>query len=131
MGLALKALVIWSGILVLAVTNGVLREAVLLPTLGIPAVLVVSGLVLSALIVGMAYLSLPWLRIRRSLQLWLVGFGWLLLTLVFEFSFGFAQGKSWPVMLEAYTFRDGNIWPLVLAVTACAPFIAAKLRCRS
>lgn len=130
MTLALKALVIWFGILVLAITNGVLRESVLLPALGIPAALVVSGLLLSALIVGVAYLSLPWLRIQRSSQLWLLGFGWLLLTLVFEFLFGLAQGKSWPVMLEAYTFRDGNIWPVVLLVTACAPFIAAKLRRR-
>ncbi|MGB1950071.1 MAG: hypothetical protein ACPHQ9_04820 [Marinobacter sp.] len=57
-----------------------------------------------------------------------MGFGWLALTLSFEFSFGLAQGKSWPVILEAYTFKDGNLWPVVLAVTTCAPFIAAKMR---
>ena len=68
------------------------------------------------------------MRLRRPGQFWLVGFGWLALTLAFEFSFGLAQGKSWPVMLEAYTFNDGNLWPLVLAVTASAPFIAAKIR---
>ncbi|MEQ9547444.1 MAG: hypothetical protein RIK85_15685 [Marinobacter sp.] len=67
-------------------------------------------------------------RHTRPGQFWLVGFGWLALTLAFEFSFGLAQGKSWPVMLEAYTFRDGNLWPIVLVVTACAPFIAARVR---
>ena len=123
-----KALIVWLGILVLAVTNGLLREAVLLPALGTPVAPVLSGLLLSALIIGVAWVSLPWLRLRNAAQFWLVGFGWLALTLVFEFSFGLAQGKSWPALLEAYTFREGNIWPIVLVVTACAPVIAAKLR---
>ncbi|TDT43994.1 hypothetical protein DES49_0093 [Halospina denitrificans] len=125
---ALKAFTIWVGILVLAIANGALREAVLMPRLGIPAALVLSGLLLSALIIGVAYLSLPWLQIRRPMQFWAVGFGWLALTLVFEFAFGLWQGKSWPVLLEAYTFKGGNIWPVVLAVTLLAPYIAAQLR---
>ncbi|SMP65262.1 hypothetical protein SAMN06295888_11265 [Desulfonatronum zhilinae] len=125
---ALKALTIWTGILVLAVANGILRESVLIPGLGTPAALVLSGLLLSALIIGVAYISLPWLQISRPVQFWLVGFGWLALTLVFEFSFGIWQGKSWPVLLEAYTFKGGNIWPVVLAITALAPYLAAKLR---
>lgn len=125
---ALRALIIWLCILALAVANGLFREAVLLPALGIPSAFVVSGLLLSALIIAVAWLSLPWLHLRRPEQVWLVGFGWLALTLAFEFSFGLAQDKSWPVMFEAYTFKDGNLWPVVLAVTACAPFIAAKMR---
>ena len=128
MSVALKALIIWLSILALAIANGLFREALLLPAFGIPAAFILSGLLLSALIIGVAWASLPWLRLRRPGQFWLVGFGWLALTLAFEFSFGLAQGKSWPVMLEAYTFRDGNLWPLVLVVTACAPFIAAKKR---
>ena len=126
--LAVKALSIWALILVLAVANGILRESVLIPGLGTPAALVLSGLLLSALIIGVAYVSLPWLHISRPVQFWLVGFGWLALTLVFEFSFGIWQGKSWPVLLEAYTFKGGNIWPVVLATTALAPYLAAKLR---
>ena len=66
--------------------------------------------------------------INRPVQLWFVGVGWLVLTVAFEFSFGLWQGKSWPVLLEAYTFRGGNIWPVVLAVTVLAPYIAAKLK---
>ncbi len=120
----------WFGILALAITNGIIREIILLPAFGIPAAFILSGLLLSTLIIGAAYLALPWLRLNRASQQWSVGFGWLALTLVFEFSFGLAQGKPWPVLLEAYTFKDGNIWPVVLAITACAPFIAAKLRAR-
>ncbi len=124
----LKASLIWLVILVLAVVNGALRESVLVPWLGGPRALALSGLLLSVLIVAVAYLSLPWLKIFRPVQCWLVGFFWCTLTLVFEFSFGVWQGKPWPVLLEAYTLKDGNIWPVVLAVTALAPCIAARLR---
>ena len=124
----LKALVIWASILVLAAANGALREFVLIPAVGSPTALVLSGLLLSILIIGVAYLSLPWLQISRPVQLWTVGLGWLALTLVFEFSFGLWQGKSCPELLEAYTFKDGNIWPVVLAATALAPYVAAQLR---
>lgn len=125
---ALKALVVWIGILVLAIANGVLRESVLVPAFGTPPALVLSGLLLSALIIGVAYVSLPWLHITRPLVLCIVGLGWLVLTLFFEFSFGLWQGKSWSELLEAYTFKDGNIWPVVVAATALAPYIAARLR---
>lgn len=127
-GIVLKALAIWAGILVLAVMNGALREAVLNPKLGAAAGLVLSGILLSALIFVVVYLSLPWLGTRRPADLVGIGLGWLGLTLVFEFSFGLWQGKSWQVMLEAYTFKGGNIWPIVLMVTALAPYLAAKLR---
>ena len=125
---AFKALITWGVILFLAVANGMLREAVLMPRLGTPAALLLSGSLLAALIIAVAYLSLPWLQIRRPRQLWAIGLGWLALTLVFEFAFGLWQGKSWPVLLEAYSFKDGNVWPVVLAVTALAPYIAARLR---
>lgn len=128
---AFKALIIWVGILFVAIANGMLREAVLMPRLGTPAALLLSGSLLAALIIAVAYLSLPWLQIRRPGQLWAVGLGWLALTLVFEFAFGLWQGKSWSVLLEAYSFRDGNIWPVVLAVTVLAPYIAARLRDRA
>lgn len=126
--LALKALLIWVGILVLAIANGVLRESVFMAWFGTSVALLLSGLLLSLMILGVAWLSLPWLEIRRPGQLWFVGFGWLALTLIFEVSFGLWQGKSWRMLLEAYTFNDGNIWPFVLVVTALAPYIAAKLR---
>jgi hypothetical protein len=126
--IGIKALIIWSGILVLAIANGILRESFLIPALGAPAALVLSGLLLSAVILGVTYYSLPWLQVTSPAGLFAVGLGWLALTLVFEFSFGLWQGKSWPELLEAYTFKDGNLWPIVLAITVLAPYITAKLR---
>lgn len=125
---AVKVFIIWLGILVLAMANGIVRELLLVPSLGLPAALVLSGLLLSALIVGAAYFSLPWLAVRRPVELVAVGSGWLVLTLVFECSFGLWQGKSWSELFAAYTFTGGNIWPVVLATTTLAPYIAATLR---
>jgi len=93
---------------------------------------VLSGALLALVILGVALASIGWLRIHRASSALKTGAFWLLLTLGFEFGFGhFIQGKSWPVLLEAYTFQDGNIWPLVLVVTLFAPLIAWRIRGRS
>jgi xanthine/uracil permease len=126
--LALKALAVWCGILLLAIANGVLREAALVPLLGKTAGLIASGISLSALIIAVAYFSMPWFG-RHSLIVFVgIGLGWLALTLLFETSFARFQGKSWMDILDAYRFQGGNIWPLVLLVTGVAPCLAAKIR---
>ncbi|MFO8141191.1 MAG: hypothetical protein R6T87_04740 [Marinobacter sp.] len=126
----IKALTVWLGIVVLAIANGLFREAVLIPAMSKPAGLVLSGLLLSGLILAVAYLALPWFGRRAGAAAYAaVGVGWLCLTLLFEFTFGrIVQDKPWPELFEAYTFKDGNIWPVVLLVTALAPNIAAKIR---
>lgn len=129
LGIPGRALVIWMGILVLAVFNGLLREAVLLPMLDQPLALILSGILLSVLILAVAYLSLPWLGRLSATAYIAIGLGWLCLILVFEFAFGrLIQSRPWPELLDAYTFRDGNLWLLVLLVTAAAPYAAARIR---
>ena len=128
-GIAAKALAIWFGILVLAIANGVLREEFLIPLLGKATALFLSGVLLSALILVVAYLSLPWFGPAPVASYIALGMTWLFLTLTFEFSFGrFIQGKPWPELLEAYTFKEGDIWPVVLLAVATSPYIAARIR---
>ncbi len=126
--IAVKTFAVWLGILVLAVANGLLREAVLIPALGKSPGLILSGVLLSGLILVVAYLALPWFGRVAVASCAAIGFGWLVLTLAFEFSFGRLQGKSWTTLLEAYTFSGGNMWPVVLLITAAAPSIAGRLR---
>ncbi|HQZ83851.1 MAG TPA: hypothetical protein PLR83_11575 [Pyrinomonadaceae bacterium] len=127
----IKATIIWLVILVFAVMNGILREAVLLPAFGRPLGFIVSGIILGSLIFAAAYFSLPWIDANGTNQLFLIGFLWLMLTLAFEFSFGLARGVRLDEILSAYSFKDGNIWPLVLLVTFFAPWLAAEVRRRS
>src|SRR5574342_169504 len=125
----LRSLAAWLLILVFAVLNGGFRESVLLPNLGKPAALVLSGALLSACIVIVAVVLAGWLGLKGVSRCLSVGSFWLCLTLTFEFGFGrLIEGLSWPEMLEAYAFRDGHIWPLVLVVTFFAPLVAARLR---
>ena len=128
MALIPKAFAIWLALLASAVANGALREAVLIPWLGKTPGLVLSGALLSALILGITFIALPWIGAHRLSQLIGIGLGWLVLTLAFELSFGRFQGKSWESIFEAYSFKDGNIWPVVLLVTAVAPYVAARFR---
>jgi hypothetical protein len=129
--LLLKAAAVWLVILVGAVLNGFLREAVLLPRLGIPAAFALSGVLLSVLIVVVALVFIRWLGPLGTSQSLRVGLLWLCLTLAFEFGFGrLVERRGWSELLEAYTFKDGNVWPLVLVVTFFAPLIAARIRAR-
>ncbi|HQZ81927.1 MAG TPA: hypothetical protein PLR83_01785 [Pyrinomonadaceae bacterium] len=127
----IRATMIWLVILVFAVLNGVLREAVLFSAMGKAPGFITSAIILGLLIFATAYFSLSWIGASDSKQLFLIGFLWLMLTLAFEFSFGFARGVSLDEILSAYSFKEGNIWPLVLLVTFFAPFLAAKVRFRS
>lgn len=108
---------------------GGFREAVLLPRLGRPAALVLSGVLLSALIVVVALVFIRRLGPLTSSQSLRVGLLWLCLTLAFEFGFGrLVEHRAWAELLEAYTFKDGNLWPLVLVVTFFAPLWAVRVR---
>lgn len=127
--LTLKATGVWLVILACAVLNGGFREALLMPALGKPVALLLSGVLLSVAILAVSLLLVPALGRLSSSQCLYVGLLWLCLTLVFEFGFGrLVQHQSWRQLLEAYTFKDGNLWPLVLVVTFVAPLLAVRLR---
>lgn len=119
----LRPIIAWLAILVLAALNGGLRELVLLPGLSRRAAFITSGLLLCALVLLIAIALTRWLRLDTAARAVRVGFLWLWLTLVFEFGLGIVQGRSWTEILEPYTFKDGNIWPLVLLVVLLAPRI--------
>jgi hypothetical protein len=116
----------WLLILALAVANGAFRDAFLFPRLGNPAALLTSGIVLMLCIHVVAHVLVSRCRPASPCQCFGIGVFWLLLTLAFEFGFGRAQGKSWAELLDAYSFRDGNLWPLVLLTVLAAPWLAAR-----
>ena len=125
----LKALVVWMGILLVAIANGAIREQALIPAFGSSDGSMMSGITLSICIFVVALAAVPWYGALHKHQWLLVGLLWLGLTVLFEFAFGrLVQQKTWAELLQAYTFREGNLWPAVLVVTIFAPFLAAKMR---
>ena len=98
--IAFKALVVWLGILLL------------------------SGLILLD-----TYLALPWMGRAPVARYLAIGIAWLCLTVMLEFGFGrIVRGKPWSRLLAAYRFTGGNLWPIVLLVTASDPCVACKWR---
>ncbi|MCC6303120.1 MAG: hypothetical protein IT489_10020 [Gammaproteobacteria bacterium] len=127
----IKAAAFWWLILALAVLNGMLREEALVPLMGEVPGLAASGVMLSLCIFAVAFVAVPRYGRMSARRWWFVGLFWLLLTLAFEFGFGlFVQDKSLDILLDAYTFRGGDLWPVVLAVTFVSPWLAARLRGR-
>lgn len=124
----IKVMLWWAAILVMAMLNGIIREKLLIPLIGSFAALLASGIILSCLIFVISYLAVPTPGALEASQYWLIGSIWLLMTLAFEFGFGFIQRKKLSEMLSAYTFKGGNIWPVVLASTLISPWLAAHFR---
>jgi hypothetical protein len=124
-----KPLTVWSALLLLAIANGLFREEVLLPALGLPLAYIISGSILAGAILLVAYLTLPWIGRKPASSYATIGIAWLCLTLVFEFVLGrIVLGKPWAEIFAGYTFSDGNLWPLVLMTIAIAPYVSARCR---
>jgi hypothetical protein len=127
--MALRSLAVWFGLLVVAMLNGAFREAALVPRLGTESAHAVSSVTLSLAILIVTYLAIPWIRPTTVRGAWVVGIGWLLLTVTFEFGFGhYLRGRPWEELLVDYNVARGRIWTLVLVTTAVAPIGAARLR---
>lgn len=125
--MVLRALAVWSFLLLLAVLNGGLREAWLVPAWGPLRGHQASTLLLSALILGATRLTIGWVGVVDTGQALLVGALWLGLTLAFEFLAGhFLFHRPWPVLLADYDLSQGRIWILVLVVTFLAPALCRR-----
>jgi hypothetical protein len=124
-----RALVVWFGILLLAVLNGGVRNIWLVPCLGDTVGRALSTVALSALVILMTWLTIGWIGPRTTKDAWMVGLLWVSLTLAFEFLAGhYLFNKHWAVLLDDYDVRRGRIWVAVLVITLLAPQWAVRVR---
>lgn len=125
----LRTVLIWFGLLTLAILNGGFREGVLVPRLGRGLGQAVSTIMLSVLILAAGWISIPWIAPRTLQDAWVIGVLWVVLTLAFEFLAGhFVFGKPWEELLADYNLFAGRIWVMVLIVTLMTPVIAFTKR---
>ena len=125
----LKSLIIWFCFIPVAILNGGLREYVLAKAIGEEWALPVSGIILSVCIFLITWLLLPrMIKAFTSKEGWLIGIGWALLTIVFEFAAGLAGGSTVSELLAAYNPLSGNLWLLVLLTTLLSPVIVRKVK---
>jgi hypothetical protein len=120
-----RAVLIWFGLLTIAVLNGGFREAVLVSRLGRGVGQAVSTVLLSALILAVGWTAIPWIAPRSLQEAWTIGVLWVALTLAFEFLAGhFLFGKPWQELIADYNIFEGRIWVMVLIVTLMTPIVA-------
>ena len=127
--MALRAFAVWSGILMLAVFNGWVRDTWLSPRLGDTVGRAISTLLLCGLIVLATWLTIRWIGPATRNEALGVGVLWAALTLAFEFGVGhYGFRKPWPELFADYDLSRGRIWIAALVVTLFAPWWTARRR---
>ena len=119
----------WCPFVVVAIVNGSLRDALLTPRLGEFGGHITSTILLCAAMLVVTWLTIGWIRPAKSTEALLIGGGWVLTTVAFEFLAGhYVFRAPWVRLLADYNLVGGRIWLLVLATSAFAPLIMARAR---
>jgi hypothetical protein len=126
-----RALAVWLGIMLLAIANGSVRNALLTPSVGEPTAHVLSTIILCAVILLVAWLTIRWIGPESRRDALLIGLTWIVLTLAFEFLAGhYIFGAPWERILADYNLFRGRVWPLVPLTTLVAPVWVLAVRRR-
>ncbi|QCC46358.1 hypothetical protein [Halobellus limi] len=115
---------VWVAMAVLAVANGAFREVVVIPRIGEYAGHVLSTLLLvvAILLVSGAYFANTPIEYTRA-ELLLVGVGWTVLTVGFEFLVGYVEGATVSETVAQYDVLAGQVWILVPLTLLVAPLL--------
>jgi hypothetical protein len=125
----LRALAIWLILILAESVHGVVRTLFLTPVTGDFKARQIGVFIGSLLILTIAYFSVRWIRAKTTASLIVVGFVWLILTLIFEVCLGiFVMNLSRERILSDYNIAQGGFMPFGLVVLMFSPLIAAKLR---
>ncbi len=127
----IKLLFFWFLMVVCAILNGVFREKVLghYLLLNDKISLPLSGVLLSLLVFIISYIAIEHVTKKTMFTYIGIGIFWVLLTLVFEYGFGyFMLGKSWSEISTVFNVQQGNLFVLVLLVTLLAPLVSAYFK---
>lgn len=120
----LYPLAVWVGMAVVAVLNGGFREVVLIPRIGEYAGHVLSTAMLVAAILGISFLFFRSTSIAYTLgEAVLIGVGWTVLTVGFEFLVGYVEGTPVSVTLGQYNVLAGQVWIAVPLALLLSPIL--------
>jgi len=118
----------WLVLMVVAVTNGIIRQATygrVLPELVAHQVATGTGMLTSALCVWIFARYVP---IRAAGTALIIGVLWLGMTVSFEFVFGhWVAGHSWDRLLFDYNIAAGRLWSVFLIWIALLPYFVFRL----
>ncbi len=125
----IKYIIAWIPMIVIAITNGALRELVYGKFTTEIRAHQISTL-LGCMFFGLYIYGVMrfWKPESASVAL-RIGLVWVALTICFEFIFGhYVAGHSWRRLLQDYSIFTGRVWILALIWLAFAPYVFFRLQ---
>ena len=124
--MAVRAISIWLLIMLVETLHGILRGIFLVPLTGQIRANQIGVGIGSILIFIITLITIKWLKTDRPVDLFIIGLLWVLLTIIFEISPGYATG-GWERVLTDYDLRQGGLMPFGLLIMMLSPLAAIRL----
>ncbi|HOW27528.1 MAG TPA: hypothetical protein PK876_03360 [Elusimicrobiota bacterium] len=123
-------ILVTGGLIALAETlHGIGRARFLAPRIGDLRSRQIGVLSGSALLLIIAYISIPWISPATISEAMITGLAWLALMLGYEFCLGRLLFKfSWKRLLSDFNPLEGGFLGIGMSVLVFAPLLAAKMR---
>lgn len=123
----LKYILLWFPMLVIAVLNGTARDMVYTNYTGELAAHQISTVTLIILFGIYIWFVIKKFPPASSIHALYTGFLWLVMTLIFEFGFGFARGLPIEKLLNDYNLINGRIWVFIPVWVTISPVLLYKV----
>lgn len=124
----IKYILLWFLILITAIVNGIIREAFIKKFADDSLAHQLSTFTLLILMSGVIWFIIKQWPPKSAQQTIYIGILWVIMTLAFEFGFGYYRGNSWSKMLEDYNLLKGRIWMLIPIWVAIAPYLFYRFK---
>jgi hypothetical protein len=123
-----RYLLLWVGMVFVAIFNGIMRGALFEQFLDALAAHQLSSLTLVMMFFIVTWFANKRWRIATMRQALLIGLMWVILTPIFEFTFGmFIMGHPLEYLLADYNLLAGRTWSLVMISIFLLPLVVQKL----
>jgi hypothetical protein len=123
-----RAIAVWLALIGAEVVHGIVRSIVLTPRVGDRRARQIGVFTGSLMNLGITYRFIQWIGARTTGVLVGIGVVWVVLTVVFEVTFGrLVMQSSWDRLRSDYDLAHGGLLPLGLATLAGSPLAAARL----
>ena len=119
----------WTGLVILAILNGAIRQKGYGQYSSELTAHQISTFIFVVLIGIYTYWLTRVVALQSSKQALAVGGIWFVMTILFEFVFGhYLMGHSWSKLFHDYNLIQGRVWVVVLIWTFLAPYIIYRIR---
>jgi hypothetical protein len=124
-----RAIAVWLVLIGAEIIHGIVRSIVLTPRIGDKRARQIGVFTGSLVNLGIAQLFIPWIDAKTVRALVKIGVVWVVLTVVFEVTFGrLVMRSSWERLRSDYDLAHGGLLPIGLVALAGSPLVASRLR---